>query len=787
MALSGSAQTTTYQFDSTNGSLGMIFSWSASQSVETNISTITWTLKTYGSQKATGGWYYTSGPLSMTLTASTGTISNLTKTSGNVAGSVSGNSWSFSGRQKLYGTGYSIAGGTFKLTHNTTGEASFSVSLSAAIYYSDTNCRGSGSFTLNSIPRATTPAFSLATIELGQSVTVDLKSRASNAFTHTLTYSFGSLTNQTLGTAKTSEEMFPFTFPTSLSAQMTDVGSKICTVTCKTFSGNTQIGTKTVTLTLTAPVTWLPGITSISCSPSNTVLGANKYPATVTGVTISVTCSDTNLHDATIASVAVTFQGKTYSTTTISNNVATISTDVCTGSGSQTLVVSVIDSRGRSVSDNTTSISVIAYTSPTLTLEVKRTDGTNTDNTSEIGNYMYISYTGIVSTTGGLSNAINTSSGNTPVLKYKKAGDLQYTSISITPSGTVTSLSYISAQDTDNYNPAVSNTLTCEIVASITDLAGNTTTVTKTLAVGYKTLDFLAGGRGITLGGTSVNENFVTNMDLIIGGKVQRKNLFQIDTSIAYGTSNNIVYADSGDGGISVTGTNGTTGTTRNRIIGTFKGQEGHTYVLRGFGGNTSCYMYISSNDAGTTISDKTNTGFVFTFTGQTPWNIRIGVAPEGTTVTNQVIYPMIRDAGITDDTYEKYIPDIPEIQTDYNTKISSITTDLTSAQSAITSIRTKQNLNTFRVESQSTTINLANYAVAGASSGVYLILLRPWTVSLSSGAVYIVSYITNDYGAATCIEPTSNTSLSISGTTITITFPNGDGGMVAILGSPII
>lgn len=509
MALSGSAQTnlfTEFQNDS-DGTLGMIFSWSASQSVETNISTITWTLKTYGSQKATGGWYYTSGPLSMSLTASTGTISNLTKTSGNVAGSISGNSWSFSGRQKLYGTGYSIAGGTFKLTHNTTGEASFNVSLSAAIYYSSTNCRGSGSFTLNSIPRATTPAFSLTTIELGQSVTVDLKSRASKAFTHTLTYTFGSLTNQALGTAKTSKETFSFTFPTSLSTQMTNVGSKTCTVTCKTFSGNTQIGTKTVTLTLTAPSSWLPGITTISCTPSNTVLGTDKYPATVTGVTVSITCSTTNLHNATIANVAVTFQGKTYSTTTLSNNVATIATDVCTGSGSQTLVILVTDSRGRSVSDNT-SINVIAYTNPILTLEIKRTDGTDTNNTSEIGNYMYISYSGTVSTTGGLSNSINTASGKTPVLKYKKAGDSEYTSISLSPASGSTSYTYISATDTQNYNPEVQNTLTCEVVASITDLTGNTTTVTKTLAVGYKTMDFLAGGRGIAFGTSSTEEGF---------------------------------------------------------------------------------------------------------------------------------------------------------------------------------------------------------------------------------------------------------------------------------------
>lgn len=810
MALSGSAQTTTYQYDSTNGSLGMIFSWSASQSVETNISTITWTLKTYGTQKATGGWYYTSGPLSMTLTASTGTISNLTKTSGNVAGSVSGNSWSFSGRQKLYGTGYSIAGGTFKLTHNTTGEASFKVSLSAAIYYSDTNCTGSGSFTLNSIPRATTPAFSLATIELGQAVTVDLSSRASSNFTHTLTYAFGSLSNQALGTAKTTASSFSFTFPTSLSAQMTDVGSKACTVTCKTFSGNTQIGTKTVTLTLTAPSSWLPGITTISCTPSNTVLGTNKYPATVTGVTVSVTCSTTNLHNATIANVAVTFQGKTYSTTTLSNNVATIATDVCTGSGSQTLVILVTDSRGRSVSDNT-SINVIAYTNPTLTLEIKRTDGTNTNNTSEIGNYMYISYSGTVSTTGGLSNSINTASGKTPVLKYKKAGDSGYTTISLSPASGSTSYVYTSNIDTRNYNPEVQNTLTCEVVASITDLAGNTTTVTKTLAVGYKTLDFLAGGRGITLGGTSVNEGFVCNMDATFAGKIRRKNLLKNTHLLTEQTLTEVTYTPQSDGGILV---NNTVAAAANRNAyyanSTFVGIPGHKYILSGCpaGGQVNSTDYYALYIARGSYAwyDKGN-GVEFTYPSDVSNMSIIIRVYKNQVCSNKTFYPMIRDAGITDDMWEPYHMDVDElINSDVNwngtinadnivtpiTYYPTITSSSTTTKDKdvgefISSVYTKQGRNFFRVESKTTTINLQNYVSAGSSSGVYLIILRAWTTSLSSGAVYIVSYITNSYGAATCIESASNASLSISGTTVTITFADNNGGMVAIFGGPIV
>lgn len=813
MALSGSAQTNTYQYDSTNGSLGMIFSWSASQSVETNISTITWTLKTYGTQKATGGWYYTSGPLSMTLTASTGTISNLTKTSGNVAGSVSGNSWSFSGRQKLYGTGYSIAGGTFKLTHNTTGEASFKVSLSAAIYYSDTNCQGNGSFTLNSIPRATTPAFSLATIELGQAVTVDLSSRASSNFTHTLTYAFGSLSNQALGTAKTTASSFSFTFPTTLSAQMTNVASKACTVTCKTFSGNTEIGSKTVTLTLTAPSSWVPGITSVSCSPSNTVLGAGKYPSTVTGVTTTITCSTTNEHDATISKVSITFQGKTYSTTTLTNNVATISTsDVCTGTGDYQLTATVTDSRGRSVTSDPVTITVLAYTNPTLTLDVRRTDGAGTNNLSEIGNYMYISYSASVSTTGGLTNKINTSSGNTPVLKYKKSGDADYTSITLSPGSNVSSYIFVTADSSASpqisNNPQVSNTLTCEIVASVTDLAGNTTTITKNLAVGYKTLDFKAGGRGINIGGTAVNDGLICNMDVTFGAKVLRKNFVKLSASGTTNSNGVDFTIDKAAGSVLVNGTASSSAHATKTLM-TFVGVPGHKYILTGCpsGGSSTTYCMYAARGNYTFYDIGTGVQFEYP-SGLSPQNLNVIIRVyKGKSASNKTFYPMIRDAGIIDDTFEPYRMNVDELinsNVDWNGTINAnnivtpityyptITSSNTTTKDKdvgefISSVYTKQGKNFFRVESKTTTINLQNYVSAGASSGVYLIILRAWTTSLSSGSVYVVSYITNSYGAATCIESASNASLSISGTTVTITFGDNNGGMVAIFGGPIV
>lgn len=747
MATSGDIYTN--YFSEEYGTVRLKYHWSrASYSVENNTSTISWTITTDGSM--TSGWWYKAGPIVMTMTATNGSF-----TSGS-------SSYSNSSRIQLRGGGTQVAAGTAVLTHNATGVGSFSVSMSAAIYYTSTNVSGSGTASLETIPRATVPTFSSNPSNIGTALTITLN-RASSSFTHTVKYSFGSLSNQQIGTGIGASTTW--TPPVSLGNQIPNSTSGTCVITVDTYNGSALIGTTNTNLTLTVPDTdaWRPtnttGFTSTNSVGYLDIISAVK--ATVTGLSTAAK------NGASVKTVSLTFQGKTYTSNITNETQIIITSENCSGVGSNTAVTRVTDSRGL-YKESSKTITVLSYSLPTVNLTLMRVSEAAGTNQNETGSYMRVTLSASVANVSGNSVSAKT-------LTYK-IGNGSEQSVSIS------SLPYDSA--TGSANISVSNSISCTVTATITDTAGGTTSVIQTLPVGFKTLDFLAGGKGINIGSTAVNENLAINRDVMLGGKVYRKNIFQIDTSIAYGTSNNIVYADSGDGGISVTGTNSTTGTTRNRIIGTFKGEAGHQYILRGFGGDTKSYMYISSTEAGTLISDKTNTGSVFTFTGQTPWNIRIGVAPGGTTVTNQVIYPMIRDAGITDDTWEPYIPDIPEVQTDYNTKINNAIAD---HDTKIGAIRTKQNKNLFRVAARTTTINFSEYATAGSSSGVYLVLLRPWTVSLKSGAVYIVSFITNDYGAASCIEESSGTTLSISGTTVTITFPDSAGGMVAILGGPII
>lgn len=121
MALSGTITTNAYL------NRYYTLTWTATQSIEKNQSTISWALKAVG---RSGEWF-----AERTLIAKLGGVTLISKTD----------------RVERYdGT---IKTGTFTVTHDSVGEASLSGSLQVAVYTSSVNCTGSGSWTLNSIPR----------------------------------------------------------------------------------------------------------------------------------------------------------------------------------------------------------------------------------------------------------------------------------------------------------------------------------------------------------------------------------------------------------------------------------------------------------------------------------------------------------------------------------------------------------------------------------------------------------------------------------------------------------
>jgi hypothetical protein len=126
MALSGTLNTNAYQ------GRYVQFSWTATQDIAKNQSTIKWTLK--GAGTGSSGWYE-AAPFYVSIAG--------TKV------------YESSNRIQLW-NGTQVASGTTVINHDTDGSKDFTVNVKAAIYYYDYNCTGTDTFTLDDIPRAAT-------------------------------------------------------------------------------------------------------------------------------------------------------------------------------------------------------------------------------------------------------------------------------------------------------------------------------------------------------------------------------------------------------------------------------------------------------------------------------------------------------------------------------------------------------------------------------------------------------------------------------------------------------
>ena len=116
------------------------------------------------------------------------------------------------------------------------------------------------------IPDKSKPRVDVNTVQMGKSVNI-YTDRNSTGFTHTLTYSFGGSTG-TIATGVTSEKAW---LVPDLVSQISGKLSDTCTITCKTYTGETLVGSATVSLTLTVPDKSIPSASASSVKMGTSV------------------------------------------------------------------------------------------------------------------------------------------------------------------------------------------------------------------------------------------------------------------------------------------------------------------------------------------------------------------------------------------------------------------------------------------------------------------------------------------------------------------------------------
>lgn len=261
---------------------------------------------------------------------------------------------------------------TVDVAHNTDGTKTLTC---AALYHSNVSSgdvTASASKVLTTIPRASTIGATDANIGAASMIAV---TRKSTAYTHSIAYKFGSLSGYitSAGGVSASEVKFSatsvaFTVPTTFYAQIPGAKSGTCTLTIKTYSGATQIGSaQTCTFTATAA--------EGSCKPtvSGTVEDSNELTIALTGdASKLIRYYSTALCTITAAAKnSATISSKTIGGTAVTEDTRSIP-NVESGS----VVFAAADSRGYSAA-----VTVTAKLIPYVKL-TNNAAGTRTDPTS---------------------------------------------------------------------------------------------------------------------------------------------------------------------------------------------------------------------------------------------------------------------------------------------------------------------------------------------------------------------------------------------------------------------
>ena len=514
MASNGSTSVAVTAYDT------LKFSWvQVSQSTANNETIISWTLQL--------------------IAGSSGRIDS----SAQKAWSVTVNGVAYSGTNSVAignNSTVTLASGRTTIAHTADGSKSFNYSFSQAFNITFAGVSigtksGSGTGTLNTIPRATQPTVSTTSADMGTTLTISTP-RASSAFTHDLAYSFAgaAYVNIQTGVATSAN----WTIPLSLANSVPNATNGTVTIRCITKNGSTTVGTKTVLLTAKVPTTVVPTVDTVSLTEGTTGLSATFGAFIQSKSTIKASISASGSYGSTIKSYSSTFVGKTYTG-------ASFTTDVVTLSGTLSLVTTVTDSRGRTTT-KTTSVTVLSYTPPKITtFHVARY--TSSGVADPDGTYAKIR---IVYSVASL-NSKNTA---TAAVQYKKSTDSTWSALT---TRTETSLDATLAPQGTTF----STDYQWDFRVTLTD-AFNSASYTAVLPSGAVILDIKADGKGIAFFKTSTKAgveiagelpgspiSLTTNANL---NDLTTPGFYVIPTTAISGTITNKPYTDTATASIRV-------------------------------------------------------------------------------------------------------------------------------------------------------------------------------------------------------------------------------------------
>ena len=422
MATSGTFKTSAY-----DGAC-LQFDWSLkSQSTVNNQSVISWTLKGAGIKS---GYWYMAGPFKCVINGNT--------------------VYQSSGRIKLY-TGTVVASGELAIGHDSNGAKSFTAYAECAIYVTSVNCKGSGSWSLPDIGRASQPSLNTwpnnsPDFNIGDTIVVHMN-RKSTVFTHTVVLKLGSY-SYIIGTDVTDNiSLDTDRIASNLYAQMPNNNEMTGEIVVTTYSGDTVIGTSSCTII--AHVVNSNPTFDVAYEDSNSktvaITGNSQYIIR-NNSTLQISVSNAEaLNSATLKTLTAVVNGNAY-TGTLNGSTGTINVGVVNVSYDTEVTVKLTDSRGNAGQKKIT-VLVYDWSLPSAIIKLNRKSNYYSESILNVNaNYSSI---------GGK---------NEVTIKYrlKKVANSTYST-------------YTTIQDNTDTNFTADNEYEWNVQVNVADKLGNTT------------------------------------------------------------------------------------------------------------------------------------------------------------------------------------------------------------------------------------------------------------------------------------------------------------------------
>lgn len=357
---------------------------------------------------------------------------------------------------------------------------------------------------LTTIARASAPTMSASSITVPASsgtITVNTN-RASSSFTHTITLKVGSTTIATYTGVGASKAINIADIDDAILATIPSANTATVSVSCQTFSGSTNVGTKSTSFTANVGSGANPTFSNFTYADTNstttTITGNSAYiisgKSTLTA-TISTANKAVAKYSASMSKYTFAINGATseqaYSTSQIAKSLGTVTlASNITANTELGLTITAIDSRQRSTAV-TKNVTVVPYANPVINATATRANGFGTTTTISIsGKFSPILVAGTA------KNTVNTSSG--VKYRYKPQNSTTWTIDWTNKTATVNNTN--GTVTVANFTHELDNQTAYDFQFQITDKLNVTTTASIVVAVGQPLMWVGTDGR-VCVGG----------------------------------------------------------------------------------------------------------------------------------------------------------------------------------------------------------------------------------------------------------------------------------------------